>query len=277
LNDGSSDSVRKVVVLAAGLGKRMRQADDGVTLDSDKAAAAETGVKAMIPIDRPFLDYVLSEVAAAGYEEVCLVIGPEHDQVRDYYENQVQSERLRFSFAIQHDRLGTADALAKAEQFADGEPVVMLNSDNFYPRSALSGLRQLNGPGLAVFDRAVMLERSNIATERLQAFAVVETTEDGALGQIHEKPEQATLDRLGEHAGLSLNCWRFSPRIFEACRAIAPSSRGEYEITDAVQHAIDQFGERFGVVHCDEPVLDLSRREDIPAVADRLRQVPCAL
>jgi glucose-1-phosphate thymidylyltransferase len=272
-----SNSVNKVVILAAGLGKRMRKSGDGVELDDHEAAAADTGVKAMIPIDRPFLDYVLSEVAAAGFTEVCLVIGPEHDQVRQYYENEVDAKQLRFSFAIQHDRLGTADALAKTEAFAEGEPVVMLNSDNYYPRSALAGLRQLDGPGLAVFDRAVMLESSNIASERLQAFAMVETDAEGMLEHVHEKPAQATVDRLGPHAGLSLNCWRFSPRIYEACQAIEPSQRGEYEITDAVQHAIDQFGERFGVVHCDEPVLDLSRREDIPAVAERLRQVPCAL
>jgi len=272
-----SESVRKVVILAAGLGKRMRQDADGVDLNDREAAAAQTGVKAMIPIDRPFLDYVLTEVAAAGYEEVCLIIGPEHEDVRRYYEEQVEAERLRFSFAVQQERLGTADALAKAEAFADGEPVVMLNSDNYYPRSALAGLRELAGPGLAVFDRRVMLESSNIATERLRAFALVETHADGTLRQIHEKPEQATVDRLGERAGLSLNCWRFSARIFDACRAIEPSPRGEYEITDAAQYAIDHFGEQFGVVHCEEPVLDLSRREDIPAVAERLRQMPCAL
>ena len=272
-----SETVNKVVILAAGLGKRMRQASAGVALEQDQAEAAGTGVKAMIPIDRPFLDYVLSEVAAAGYREVCLVIGPEHEAVRQYYENEAGAERLSFSFATQHDRLGTADALAKAEAFANGEPVVMLNSDNYYPRSALAGLRELSGPGLAVFDRAVMLEASNIAADRLKAFAVVETNEDGTLAHIHEKPEQATIDRLGEHAGLSLNCWRFSPRIFEACKAIEPSPRGEYEITDAVQHAIDHFGERFAVHHCAEPVLDLSRQEDIPGVAERLSSVQCAL
>ena len=271
-----SDRVSKVVILAAGLGKRMRQDGGEAQIDQQAQAVADTGVKAMIPIDRPFLDYVLTEVAAAGFTEVCLVIGPEHDEVRQYYEKQVQSEHLRFSFVVQDERLGTADALARARDFAAGEPVVMLNSDNYYPRSALSGLRQIDGPGLAVFDRAVMLQSSNIATERLQAFAMVETNADGTLNHVHEKPDAATIEQLGEHAGLSLNCWRFSPRIFEACQAIGPSSRGEYEITDAVQHTIDRFGERYRVVHCEEPVLDLSRREDIPAVAERLRSVPCA-
>jgi len=269
-------TVDKVVILAAGLGTRMRKGDDGVSLADDTQAAAETGVKAMIPIDRPFLDYVLTEIAAAGFREVCLVIGPEHEQVRRYYEQQAGAQQLSFSFATQHDRLGTADALSQAEAFADGEPVGMLNSDNYYPRSALHGLRELAGPGLAVFDRSVMLRASNIAADRLQAFAVVETSEAGTLEAIHEKPDRATIDRLGERAGLSLNCWRFPPTIFEACRQIAPSPRGEYEIPDAVQYAMHQLGERFEVVHCEEPVLDLSRREDIPAVADRLRQMPCA-
>ena len=50
----------QVVVLARGLGTRMRKADPAVRLAAVQEAAADTGVKAMIPIGRPFLDYVLS-------------------------------------------------------------------------------------------------------------------------------------------------------------------------------------------------------------------------
>lgn len=261
----------KAVILAAGLGTRMRRKEEGAGVDQDQAAVAETGVKAMIPIDRPFLDYVLHEIAAAGYREVCLVIGPEHEEVRRYYEHQAGARHLSFSFAVQEDRLGTAHALLQAEAFADGEPFIMLNSDNYYPRSALAGLRVLEGSGLAVFDRAVMLAESNIAADRLVKFAVVEPDDQGRLRQVIEKPDQATIDRLGEHAGLSLNCWRFSPDIFEACKQIEPSARGEYEITDAVQYAIDTSGEKFQVHHCREPVLDMSSQSDIPTVAEHLR------
>ena len=67
----------KIVILAAGLGKRMREHDDGAQLSADQVAAAETGVKALIPIGRPFLDYVLTRVADAGFCRVCLIIGPE--------------------------------------------------------------------------------------------------------------------------------------------------------------------------------------------------------
>ena len=62
----------KLVVLARGLGTRMRHRDDSAWLEDEQAAVAETGVKALIPIDRPFLDYVLSAAAEAGCRRVCL-------------------------------------------------------------------------------------------------------------------------------------------------------------------------------------------------------------
>ena len=88
--------------------------------------------------------------------------------------------------------------------------------------------------------------------------------------RIIEKPDEATLARLPRPLGVSMNCWRFGPAIFEACRAIKPSPRGELEITDAVQYATDRLGERFGIVWCQAPVLDLSSRNDIEPVAARL-------
>ena len=59
----------KAVILARGLGTRMRKSDADAPLDARQAAVAETGVKALIPIDRPFLDYVLHVVAQAGRHE----------------------------------------------------------------------------------------------------------------------------------------------------------------------------------------------------------------
>ncbi|GAE76472.1 UTP-glucose-1-phosphate uridylyltransferase [Cutibacterium acnes JCM 18918] len=66
----------KVVIMARGLGTRMRKSVEGVSLTADQAAAASAGVKAMISLDdRPFLDYVISALADAGFDEFCLVIG----------------------------------------------------------------------------------------------------------------------------------------------------------------------------------------------------------
>ena len=57
-----------VVILARGLGTRMRKSDQSSTLDATQQAIADAGVKALIPVGgagRPFLDYVLSEAAEA--------------------------------------------------------------------------------------------------------------------------------------------------------------------------------------------------------------------
>ena len=75
-------SITTAVILARGLGTRMRAASSGSSLDAKAAAVADTGVKALIPIGRPFLDHVLHDLAEAGVREAVLVIGPEHQDLR---------------------------------------------------------------------------------------------------------------------------------------------------------------------------------------------------
>ncbi len=268
--------IDKVVILAAGLGTRMIKANGEAELDAKQAAVADSGVKAMIPIDRPFLDYVLSVVAAAGYKNVCLVIGPEHHELRDYYTNQLKITRLKISFAVQQKALGTADAVLAVEQFAAGDDFIVINSDNYYPLEALSKLRQLTGAGTALFSRQSMFEGSNIPAERLAAFAVVKS-QDGLLQEIIEKPDPQTLASLPEPLYFSMNCWRFTSTIFKACRQISPSVRGELEIPDAVQYAIDKLSEPFVVVPVRGAVLDLSYRSDVGPVAKKLAGIQVEL
>jgi glucose-1-phosphate thymidylyltransferase len=265
----SSRPTDKVVILARGLGTRMRKADDTATLDAHTAAIADTGVKAMIPIDRPFLDYVLHAVAEAGYTRACLVIGPEHQQVRDYF-NKLNTRRLRIEFAVQEKPLGTANAVAPAESFSAGDDFLMINSDNYYPASACRELRLLSGPGIAAFEKDAMLEGSNIPADRIQKFAAAVVGADGNLQRVIEKPDDQTLKGLGPEIYLSMNCWRLGPSIFDACRAIKPSPRGEYEITDAVQYTIDHLNTKYRVVKSRAAVLDMSSRSDIGPVARRL-------
>ena len=267
------ERVKKVVVMARGIGTRMRQADSSAALDESQRAAADSGVKAMIPIGvgRPFLDYVLSALADAGYTHACLIIGPEHDNVRKYFSVQSPPQRIRVEFAVQEKPLGTADAVAAARQFAGNDRFLLINSDNYYPAQALRDLADLSGAGVALFDRDRMVTDSNIPEDRIQKFSVVEITPDGLLMRIHEKPSDETLRAMGAPLWISMNCWLFSPAIFEACDHIDLSERGELELTDAVQYAIDILGEKFAALKFHDAVLDLSSRSDIAPVVDRLR------
>jgi dTDP-glucose pyrophosphorylase len=249
----------------------MRSGTPGIALDPEQEARAGTGQKGMIPVGRPFLDYVLSGLADAGYTRVCLVIGPGHGAMRGYYTGAGRPARVTLEFAVQQRPLGTADALLAAEGFAAGDRFLAVNADNLYPRPALEALRGLGGPGLAGFRRSGLLRDGWIAPERILAFALIETDADGYLGRIVEKPDPATAAGFGPDPLVSMNAWMLPPSIFESARAVAPSVRGELELQDAVRHNTEQLGERYRVIPFDEAVMDLSSRSDIPVVTSLLQ------
>ena len=264
-------SMEKAVILARGLGTRMRKQDETAKLDDQQAKIAATGVKALIPVaGGTFLDYVLSALADCGYKRICLVIGPEHKEMREYYTN-IKTSRLKIEFAIQEKPLGTADAVLAAKDFAAGDPFLVINSDNYYPPVAVEGLRKIDGPGLAGFEKQSMCKGSNIPADRIAKFAVIQVDGKGDMARIIEKPEAAVLAAMPEPIFVSMNCWRFNSTIFEACKAIKPSARGELELPDAVQHTIDKMGQKYRVVSVMAPVLDLSSRLDVQGVVDRLQ------
>lgn len=266
----------RAVILARGLGTRMRRDEGGAALDPSQAAVADAGIKGMIPIGRPFLDFVMSALADAGITDVCLVIGPEHQAVRDYYA-AIAFTRLHLHFAVQPEPRGTADAVEAARDFAGRETILVLNADNYYPVDAYRALARLGGSGLVGFDRGALIAGSNIPEERIRSFALIGVTADGALSAIVEKPDEATVARMGADAPVSMNLWSFTPAIFEGCARVRPSVRGELELQDAVRIAMQELGERFAVIPCAAGVLDLSSRRDIPAVAERLAGVSVVL
>jgi glucose-1-phosphate thymidylyltransferase len=251
----------------------MRRADATAAADPEQSRVADTGLKAMIPFRRPFLDYVLSALADAGCADVCLVIGPEHDVVRDYYERTNPPQRVRVSFAVQQQARGTADAVLSAQAFAGTSPFLVLNADNYYPVDVLRALVSLDGPGLPAFRRSTLIAEGNIDPDRIRSYALLTIAADGMLEDIIEKPDPYTFAHFGDDVRVSMNCWRFGPSIFEACRSIAPSARGEVELPNAVRHAVRVMGERFRAISIDAGVLDLSRREDIAEVERRLSSV----
>lgn len=248
----------------------MRDAASTPGLSPAQQAAAGRGLKAMIPVGRPFLDYILSGLADAGVRRVCLVVGPSHEEIRAYYGGSGQPSRLELEFAVQPRPLGTADAVLAGEGFAAAQPVLVLNGDNLYPRSALEALRALPRAGLAGFRSSTLLRHGNIPAGRIRSFALIAVSPEGELTRIVEKPGPAAAEAFGPDPLVSMNAWLLPPAIYEACRAIRPSLRGELELQDAVRFAIERLGERFQVVESDEGVLDLSLPEDIPAVVARL-------
>jgi dTDP-glucose pyrophosphorylase len=273
---GSSREIRKAVILARGLGKRMRSPDATTQLAADQMRAADAGMKAMIPIGRPFLDYVLSALADAGFSQVCLVVGPEHTAIREYYQS-ISSRRIEIGFAIQEKPLGTANALLAAKQFAGREEFLVLNSDNYYPVEICRALRTLGEPGLPAFERETLVRESEIPRERVLRYALLQINAAGYLEKIVEKPDEMPETTGDREVFISMNCWRFSAGIFRACEQVARSARGEYELPEAVQLGLSSLGLRFKAIPFRTGVLDLSHRSDIAQVARRLAGVEVKL
>ena len=265
----------KAVILARGLGTRMRKSDADATVDAAQAKAADAGVKGMIPIGRPFMDYLISAFADAEFPDVCLVIGPEHHQVREHYGRRSAPSRARVHFAVQPDPLGTANAVLAAEEFAAGEAFVVINSDNYYPVEALRQLRERAAPVVVGFEREAIVRLGNVPRDRVARFGALDIDADDMLCRILVEPTAAML-AAGEIFA-SLNCWSFTSQIFRACREVPRSARGEFELPQAVQLAIDQYGMRMLVVRSYAAVLDMSSRADIASMADRLRTVTVEL
>lgn len=260
------------IILARGLGTRMRREDVEATVDPAQAAAASRGLKMMIPDarGRPFLVHLLSSLADGGITDVCLVVAPDHDAIREYFTLHPTTS-VALHYVVQAEALGTANALLAAEAWAAGRDILVLNADNLYPSAAIRSLVSLGGPGLVAFDPVALVSEGNIEASRIAAFAILELDRAGTLKQIIEKPDAATLAGAGPTPWVSMNLWRFDSSIMAACRDVPPSVRGEVELPDAVGLAV-QRGMTLHAVTMRAGVLDLSARGDIHAVAEHLAQ-----
>lgn len=264
--------IRTAVIMAGGLGTRMRRADDGALLDASQSAMAESGVKGMIPIGRPFLEYVMSALADAGIDDIVLVIGPQHETIRGHFTNEAPPQRVRVRFAVQPEPIGTANAVTTAAALIGETPFLVLNADNYYPVEAYRALAADDRAGTIAFDRDALIRDGNIDPERVRAFAVLTVTDDDRLAGIIEKPGDGLDLHSPSARWVGMNLWAVTPAVVKACQRVPRSRRGEFELPEAVALAIAA-GEFVRAIRMAAPVLDLSRRSDVAAVAAQLGSV----
>ena len=244
------------MVLAAGRGRRFGGLKQRVAVRDDGATIT---------------DLLIGRAADAGIERAVIVVRAEiEEQVRAHLE-LMRTPPIPVELAVQREPRGTADAVWAARDWLGRNPFLVVNGDNPYPVDALRALTELSGPGLAAFERAELIALGNIPAERVAAFAQLEVSASGDLVTIVEKAPALT--EAGEQSALiSMNAWRFDADVLDACRDAPQSTRGEYELTSAVQLAVSR-GVRFRCLRAHGAVLDLSGRSDISEVSRRLAGV----
>lgn len=271
------------VILARGLGSRLRN-DDGAALDAAQASAADAGIKGLVPLaGRPLLDYALHALADAGVRDVVFVVPPGDSPLRRRYDEELPPTRIRVRFAVQDEARGTAHALLSARH-AVSAPLgasadssgrrhfLMCNADNLYSAAAIESLVDLRGPGLVAYDADALVREGGMDAERVRSFSLVDISSEGTLKAIVEKPAADHPLMKREARWVSMNLWRFTDAIFEACAAVVPSARGELELADALRISMAR-GEQYRALTRAEAVLDLTHRRDVAALSERLSGV----
>lgn len=106
------------VILAGGLGTRLRPAFD-------------SGPKSMAPVaGRPFLEYLLRQIAQSGFREVLLCVGYAGGQIEEWA-GDGKKWGLRIRYSVESTPLGTAGAVKLAAKLLDSEEFLVFNGDSF--------------------------------------------------------------------------------------------------------------------------------------------------
>jgi glucose-1-phosphate thymidylyltransferase len=204
----------KGLILSGGTGTRLRP-------------ITYTSAKQLVPVaNKPVLFYGIEALAAAGIEDIGIIISPETGaEIRN-----VAGDGERFGVSItyieQEAPLGLAHAVLTGEPFLGDSPFVMYLGDNLLR----DGVTELVSTFRSESPDALILLTP---VKDPQHYGVAELDGSNRVTRLVEKPANPTTDLA------LVGVYMFTPSIFDAARAIEPSGRGELEITDAIQQLVD--------------------------------------
>lgn len=202
----------RALVLAGGAGTRLRP-------------ITHTAAKQLLPVgNKPVLFYCLEALAQAGIRDVGIVVGHTAPEVR-----AAVGDGTRFgveaAYIPQEAPLGLAHAVLVARDYLGDDDFVMYLGDNLIT----GGIEELVGRFRKEHPAAQILIGR---VDDPRAFGVVELDSNGCVVGLEEKPPKPRSDLA--LAGVYV----FGPAIHDVVRTLAPSARGELEITDALAQLI---------------------------------------
>lgn len=196
----------KGIILAGGTGSRLHP-------------LTKVTNKHLLPVyNQPMIYYPLKTLLDAGIKDILIVSGPEHAGHFLRLLGSGKTFGARFSYEIQDEAGGIAQALGLAEPFAGGDKCVAILGDNVFEDNIRDAVKKF---GASKHEAHIFLK----AVPDAHRFGVAEVSGDEIIS-VEEKPKnpKSSLAVTG--------LYMYAPSVFSIIAALKPSSRGELEITD---------------------------------------------
>ncbi len=227
----------KVVIPAAGQGVRF-------------LPVTKSMPKEMLPVvDRPVIQYVVEEAAAAGADDVLIVTGRTKRAIEDHFDTSPElshlagvpalealealAGRVRLHYIRQRAPLGLADAVAYAERHVGPEPFGVLLGDTIH-RCEPPLLEQLRARFEELGGRSSVLAIETVPDEKLGDYGIVDGPEvRPGVVEVQRLVEKPTPSEAPSRLGIT-GAYYLTPGIFDAIRATPPGRDGQVQLTDAL-------------------------------------------
>jgi glucose-1-phosphate thymidylyltransferase len=236
----------KGIILAGGSGTRLHPITHGVS-------------KQLIPVyDKPMVYYPLSTLMLAGIQDILVITTPHDAASFERLLGDGSQFGVSITFARQQSPDGLAQAFTIGAEFIGNDKVALVLGDNLLYGPGMG--TQLRGftdvDGGAIFAYWV---------SEPSAYGVVEFGDDGMVVSLEEKPKQPK----SNYAVPGL--YFYDNDVVAIARDLAPSARGEYEITDVNRTYLDQNRLRVQVLPRGTAWLDTGTFDQMTDAADFVR------
>jgi len=175
--------------------------------------------KQLLPIyDKPMIFYPIETLIKAGIKDILIILAPENSGLFLNLLGTGEQFGCHFSYVIQKEPRGLAEAFILAEDFLDNDDVTMILGDNIFDHDFSNEIKSFKKGGQIYIKK---LENIN----DVKRLGVVELDKEGKIKSIEEKPESP------KSMFVSVGIYTYDHHVVEIAKGLPLSKRGELEIS----------------------------------------------